>query len=962
MTLLSINAAAQITIVPTTTIGDETKNNTSASSTFKTQTDGNAAAGNVSKLPIRNLLYSGSTTKIFAAVMPWFGRTDHMDVGYNSSDPTQIRAQVNDMQSRGIQGAIIPWYGPNSNVESAMAINFVTEANTRGGSFEVAMMIDVGALVAYAKQNGCDVTQQLIDHLNYIANTFYGAPAYARIDGRPVVYFFEVDAYYINWSKVRTSVSGNPVFLKRNSGAFGATEADGAYSWIEINRSNQNDMMLTYLDTFYNAAAQNSTKYAVGSTYKGFNDTLAEWGSNRILSQQCARTWLATFAEIKKYYSSSHQLPALQLVTWNDYEEGSEMETGIDNCVSLSTRVTGSTLQWRIGDLATDNSIDHYTVFISKDGQNLMKLADVAAGTHSLDLAHYSLSAANYVLYVKAVGAPSITNHVSPPAGYNPANQSPIALLSVAPSSGPAPLTITASGAGSSDPDGSVTSATIDFGEGTVVSGISATHAYSKQGKYTVTLTVTDNAGVFAVAQKIVDVAAGPGVIITSPGSGATVKPTVHVVASGSMTNGVGYMEVLVDGVTPPAYVGVGSIVDTHIKIDAGTHQLRVVAHDKTNEANYIYSTITIYVSPTDVPPTAKLGVTPFGGTKVMACTSTSTDSDGYVSDSIVDFGDGTTGRGPTAFHTYANAGKYTVTAVVVDNAGLSGSTSTQVTVGTPNGSCPQPSTPGVNICSPLNGTSVSAAFTISAAGRNTNGTTGMDVWLDGKKLGWYDDATSIDVPATASAGPHQLDIYVIGFDGELKAARSSFAVTTCAIPSSPGVNICSPVGGGTYGSEVRILASGSDSVATAGMDVWIDGAKLAWYLGKQSVDITTNLSAGSHLLDIYAVGINGELQKGSVKFFVGACTMPSSPGVNICSPANNSIVGTSFHIYAAGRDNTTTAGMDVWLDGSKLGWYLSNTVDVEVNDVALGLHQLDIYAVGVNGELQKGSSLFTVK
>jgi hypothetical protein len=170
--LLSLNAAAQLTIIPTTTLSAETSNNTSTSATFRAQTNGNAGPGNVSKSSIRNLLYPGATTKIYAALMPWFGRPDHMSVGYTSSDPTQIRAQITDMRSRGIQGAIIPWYGPDVSINNDTAINFMQAAQS-SGNFEFSIMIDVGALLAYAQQNGCDTTTQLITDLNYITNTLY---------------------------------------------------------------------------------------------------------------------------------------------------------------------------------------------------------------------------------------------------------------------------------------------------------------------------------------------------------------------------------------------------------------------------------------------------------------------------------------------------------------------------------------------------------------------------------------------------------------------------------------------------------------------------------------------------------------------------------------------------------------------------------------------------------------------
>ena len=44
----------------TTTLQAETDNNTSTADSFVSQTSGNVSAGNVSKMPLRSLLYSGS--------------------------------------------------------------------------------------------------------------------------------------------------------------------------------------------------------------------------------------------------------------------------------------------------------------------------------------------------------------------------------------------------------------------------------------------------------------------------------------------------------------------------------------------------------------------------------------------------------------------------------------------------------------------------------------------------------------------------------------------------------------------------------------------------------------------------------------------------------------------------------------------------------------------------------------
>ncbi|HZE24806.1 MAG TPA: hypothetical protein VE054_12470 [Blattabacteriaceae bacterium] len=109
--LVSVSSFAGTRFRPSTTLTVETSNNTSGADQFAGQANGNIAPGNVSKVPLQTLLYPGSTAKIYAHLVPWFGFGDHVDVGYTSSDVLQIQKQVTDMISRGIDGVIIDWYG-----------------------------------------------------------------------------------------------------------------------------------------------------------------------------------------------------------------------------------------------------------------------------------------------------------------------------------------------------------------------------------------------------------------------------------------------------------------------------------------------------------------------------------------------------------------------------------------------------------------------------------------------------------------------------------------------------------------------------------------------------------------------------------------------------------------------------------------------------------------------------------
>src|SRR5262249_25832491 len=72
-------------------------------------------------------------------------------------------------------------------------------------------------------------------------------------------------------------------------------------------------------------------------------------------------------------------------------------------------------------------------------------------------------------------------------------------------------LNINVNGLGSSDPDGSIVAYAWNFGEpistNNIVTGATVSHSYALQGRYTVTLTVTDNNGAQATTTQSVIVA-----------------------------------------------------------------------------------------------------------------------------------------------------------------------------------------------------------------------------------------------------------------------------------------------------------------------------------------------------------------------------------------------------------------------------------------------------------------------
>jgi glucose/arabinose dehydrogenase/chitodextrinase len=110
----------------------------------------------------------------------------------------------------------------------------------------------------------------------------------------------------------------------------------------------------------------------------------------------------------------------------------------------------------------------------------------------------------------------------------------PTAVAAASPASGPAPLAVQLSAAGSSDPDAgdSIVSYAWNFGDGTTGAGASVAHTYGANGTYVATLTVTDSRGASATATATVTVGA-TGTAIPAP-SASTWQVNTRAALSGA--------------------------------------------------------------------------------------------------------------------------------------------------------------------------------------------------------------------------------------------------------------------------------------------------------------------------------------------------------------------------------------------------------------------------------------------
>ncbi|HKF58202.1 MAG TPA: glycoside hydrolase family 44 protein [Blastocatellia bacterium] len=179
------------------------------------------------------------------------------------------------------------------------------------------------------------------------------------------------------------------------------------------------------------------------------------------------------------------------------------------------------------------------------------------------------------------------------PAG-SAVNQPPSAVLKATPSSGNTPLTVMLDGTGSSDPDGSITAYSWDFGDGSAGSGANVSHVYANAGTYTARLTVTDNSGAQASATTTITANTAPAVLAAPDsltGSVASRKVTLNWHDNSNNESGF-YIERAPKSTGVFARVGqVSANVTTFSEtVPRATYLYRVQAFDATSGAVSGYS------------------------------------------------------------------------------------------------------------------------------------------------------------------------------------------------------------------------------------------------------------------------------------------------------------------------------------------------------------------------------------
>ncbi|WP_445748954.1 glycoside hydrolase family 71/99-like protein [Polaribacter sp.] len=240
---------------------------------------------------------------------------------YHSGDKSVIEYHLLLMKYAGIDGVLIDWYGSfdvndyKINLENSNAlIEMIAKV---GLKFAIVYEDRTLEPVVNSGLAGSVESAARID-MQYMQNNYFNLPTYYRIDGKPLLLVFGPDRLKSEqeWTNVFSSLNPKPVFLPlaELSSTVGNAKS-GEFAWIFDGEQSKED-------TWYQNIG--NLEIPMGSAYPGFHDFYKEGGygdSFFFIDHNNGVTLDNKLQQVK-----NANLDLVQLVTWNDYGEGTVLE------------------------------------------------------------------------------------------------------------------------------------------------------------------------------------------------------------------------------------------------------------------------------------------------------------------------------------------------------------------------------------------------------------------------------------------------------------------------------------------------------------------------------------------------------------------------------------------------------------------------------------------------------------
>jgi len=272
---------------------------------------------------------------------------------YDSRDPEVIHRQITTAMDYGLDGFIVNLYGKNS-VENVIGLQFLRELrkyNEAHPDRPFVYVISFDAQAQWPSEGKTPVSME--EDFAYLKDVWC-QEACLRRDGKFPFLVFAYDRPCQDYRAAMTKVFGADGFdlLWLNNPTEQAMDA--GYPWVrpmQVEPDHRwfspDDSGEQYIRDFYSKCNQNpKVKYLCGGVWPGFNDQFVRWAWSgnqddprirpRVICRETSKgstlelTWQAAAEYILRHRagdpSAGLPMPMIQIVTWNDWAESTQVE------------------------------------------------------------------------------------------------------------------------------------------------------------------------------------------------------------------------------------------------------------------------------------------------------------------------------------------------------------------------------------------------------------------------------------------------------------------------------------------------------------------------------------------------------------------------------------------------------------------------------------------------------------
>lgn len=247
---------------------------------------------------------------------------------YDSSDEAVLEYQVLLMKLSGIDGVIVDWYG-NDNFRDYAVLNESTNK-----LFSLIQRAGMTFVLCYEDQtikhmvdNGYIAVEDAVtrgqETMQYAHDQWFGDAAYLKFNGQPILFTFGPQYFRgsNDWVTMFSELEPAPALITLDNHR--VLDALGSFAWPPMRGVNSNQAVIeAYMTEFYRKAER--WDYLVGGAFPGFHDIYAEAGVRATYGYLDAEQGALFRFTLQLAVEQSPNV--IQLVTWNDYGEGTGIE------------------------------------------------------------------------------------------------------------------------------------------------------------------------------------------------------------------------------------------------------------------------------------------------------------------------------------------------------------------------------------------------------------------------------------------------------------------------------------------------------------------------------------------------------------------------------------------------------------------------------------------------------------